>query len=161
MEHGILEVIHENKKRFGLHDLLNIANRLSEPLMMERIFVYLDLFRLGYVIMKAGIFLKLKNQPLEKYPALCRDTIYFLWIPSRKESFKRKEPDIPDYCLLVVSSNAKPNSSEEFQTISSNIKDVCNNQEPTILLAIVDEGNVITWIQCNVSNDVLDIRNLE
>ncbi len=160
MDHGVLEVVYRNAP-LSMQEVYEIAMNMKEPLVMERIAIYLDLFRLGYILMRASIYCNLRNQSLEKYPSPCSRVMYFVWLPNHKETFKKSDPEAPVHCLIGASTDCQPFSALDFEMCSKALTELNPVNPPKILLAIVDTGNTISWIQCSVSDKVPDIRGLD
>jgi hypothetical protein len=160
MDHGILEVLHGNSL-LSIQDLYGIAMNLNDQFIMQRITVYLELFRLGYILMRANIYCKLKGQSLDLYPEKRFSSMYFLWLPNQKEKFKKSSPVNPDNCLIVSSASSVPLSVEEFKSCRKALFDLSPSNPPRLLLSIVDSGNTISWIECEITEDIPDIRALD
>src|SRR5437016_1295694 len=127
MELGLLEVVHQHSGMpLSLAELYSFLSiELSSVCSLDSCVAYLHLCRLGFALMRMELFLKHLSttisgriaEPTRKiFEQVCS---YACWMPSRKEQFKKADPDkIPDFIAVIVSCLDPPPCIDIFERIS-------------------------------------------
>lgn len=175
MENGVLEIIHpQTQLSMSLQQLYSLGSQQSFSLgasahWMDQVIVYLQLHRQGFVLMRGEIFSQchlnsaqdLNEKDLIAVQLFQTKCAFAVWKPNRKDGFKKSTAVGADLFIIVCSADDSPMLVEELAEVHRCVVQVLKcSDTANFVVAVVDQGNSVSWVSCSVAQDVPDITHL-